>query len=1299
MKILKLIFENINSIKGKWQIDFEDEAFNNHALFAITGPTGAGKTTILDAICLALYGETPRLNISANQNELMSIGTATASSTVIFRANGKIYQASWSQRRAKQKSDGKLQNIHREISELSHSQDNKGKILEERASLVGKKIEQILGMNKMQFTRSVMLVQGEFAAFLQSDASERGQILEQITGTQIYAKISQAAFEKHKQQVNILKNLQEKLGDINILSEDEYQKLSDTLQENQQNKSKLEAELSKLSNSLKLAEEYDNLQNQVAVYKDKVNKIQQELEEFSPNQSRLNLAKKVKEYTPIYQALQEYQQACEQKNAELIILNNELKNLQENLNKNQQDYQNNQQQLAQLMAAYEQTKPMLAQARSLDKEITALQHEQASQQKILTDYQYQQTNIDDQLQQALAEQAQLTEKTQDIKQQISQLQSENLSEKLNTYNQYRSQYTTLINTLQHTHTQQLIDRKKLQENLTKLNQLRSDYQRTKQAKLGQLEQNQQTKTKIINLLKLNDKDYTDGKLRQIFTEKQEELKTSTHKLYLLEQIYQLHQQQASIQDEINQAKLEQTRLKQKEQEIANALAASKEKLKKSKELWQMSQANFDLCKQILAMKKQLEQLKQGDRCPLCGSTNHPYKSQPEHVNDLKAEVAEQQLHAHTREFEEISTLHDEQSQESNSIKIHLENNYNKLENLINRLTASTQESDKIWEKIHKQFTTKHQADKDGIERLLEQTSNEIKQTELMLNKAKMHFDELYEQNNELTKLLTNLANIQQNGETLKQDTDMLLQQTNQNHFELSNNTMPSLLQLVQQIWQFHHEHQAEKNDSTEPLQALKIHLNDITPKDLPVDIDTISPNQPLSDSINLPSKIDNYLLSKTKQYFENTYAKLNAKLVDSETLNQLLNQQKNKLSYLNAKIKTLENQLAVSKSTYDKHQLLVNSTTQNLTVLIEQRKQLLNAQNADKVDDDYQSKINNKRSEKEQILQKLHHDTANLQANQAYISSSEKTLTDLGTKLHDTKQRFAEALNQLQLTDENAFLAAKLPDAELLSLQNHSENLHNQLNQAEIFLADNTEKLSKIKQDYPHIDNLNINDIKEKLQEIQQHLAITNQQIGTLLASKELENKNRNQQQDLLLKINNQQQENSVWEKLDLLIGSADGKKYRNFVQGLTLDMVLHHANIVLGKMTDRYLLSFDGDHSKSLEILVIDKHQGDAVRSSKNLSGGESFIISLALALGLAQINSQNVQIESLFLDEGFGTLDEAALDLALNTLFELQQSGKSIGIISHVASLKERIDTQITVEKQAGGNSTLSGAGVCRL
>ena len=108
-----------------------------------------------------------------------------------------------------------------------------------------------------------------------------------------------------------------------------------------------------------------------------------------------------------------------------------------------------------------------------------------------------------------------------------------------------------------------------------------------------------------------------------------------------------------------------------------------------------------------------------------------------------------------------------------------------------------------------------------------------------------------------------------------------------------------------------------------------------------------------------------------------------------------------------------------------------------------------------------------------------------------------------------------------------------------------------------------------------------------------------------------------------------------------------------------------------------------------------MDNYLAGEIRSTKNLSGGESFIVSLALALGLSQMASHQVRVDSLFLDEGFGTLDDDALDTALETLATLQREGKLIGVISHVAALKERIACQIQVIPQAGGRSVLRGAG----
>ena len=163
------------------------------------------------------------------------------------------------------------------------------------------------------------------------------------------------------------------------------------------------------------------------------------------------------------------------------------------------------------------------------------------------------------------------------------------------------------------------------------------------------------------------------------------------------------------------------------------------------------------------------------------------------------------------------------------------------------------------------------------------------------------------------------------------------------------------------------------------------------------------------------------------------------------------------------------------------------------------------------------------------------------------------------------------------------------------------------------------------------------------------------------------------------------------------MVGSADGKKYRNFAQGLTFEIMIGHANWQLQKMTDRYLLV--RDDAQPLELNVVDNYQAGEIRSTKNLSGGESFIVSLSLALGLSHMASKNVRVDSLFLDEGFGTLDEETLDTALETLAGLQQDGKLIGVISHVPALKEWISTQISITPVFGGRSSLAGPGCTKV
>ncbi|MFT5833436.1 MAG: exonuclease SbcC, partial [Cognaticolwellia sp.] len=206
--------------------------------------------------------------------------------------------------------------------------------------------------------------------------------------------------------------------------------------------------------------------------------------------------------------------------------------------------------------------------------------------------------------------------------------------------------------------------------------------------------------------------------------------------------------------------------------------------------------------------------------------------------------------------------------------------------------------------------------------------------------------------------------------------------------------------------------------------------------------------------------------------------------------------------------------------------------------------------------------------------------------------------------------------------------------------------------------------------------------IKLQQNELQQRLGT----IQTILKNNEVNKAKATSQLEVIVI---QETEAKRWSDLNQLIGQADGKKFRIFAQSLTLKQLVALANQHLSNLNPRYFI--EKDREKDLELLIVDTFQADTKRPMSTLSGGESFLVSLALALGLSDLAGQNTNIESLFIDEGFGTLDEKTLEDAIITLENLNNSGKIIGIISHVPALKEKITTQIRVTKKGGGVSVL--------
>ncbi|MCP9236503.1 AAA family ATPase [Lewinella sp. JB7] len=201
MRILRIGIHNLNSLRGKHELDFTESPLADNPLYAIVGPTGAGKTTILDAITLALYGQTERNKATTEANRevstVMTHGTAHCRAEVEFETTDGRYRSVWRRRRAHKKVGRDLQPSEREISRFN-PQSGSFDILATKKREVDRLTEEIVGLNFERFVRSVMLTQGAFDRFLKSTSGEKAEILEQITGTDVYKELSEAAFRRHK---------------------------------------------------------------------------------------------------------------------------------------------------------------------------------------------------------------------------------------------------------------------------------------------------------------------------------------------------------------------------------------------------------------------------------------------------------------------------------------------------------------------------------------------------------------------------------------------------------------------------------------------------------------------------------------------------------------------------------------------------------------------------------------------------------------------------------------------------------------------------------------------------------------------------------------------------------------------------------------------------------------------------------------------------------------------------------------------------------------------------------------------
>ncbi|PSL90731.1 AAA family ATPase [Pseudomonas sp. R9.37] len=305
----------------------------------------------------------------------------------------------------------------------------------------------------------------------------------------------------------------------------------------------------------------------------------------------------------------------------------------------------------------------------------------------------------------------------------------------------------------------------------------------------------------------------------------------------------------------------------------------------------------------------------------------------------------------------------------------------------------------------------------------------------------------------------------------------------------------------------------------------------------------------------------------------------------------------------------------------------------------------------------------------------------------ADLKAQQERQQALTAEQHSLDERLGEwrALHP-ELDDVGLARLLAFDDSQISALRQQVQHSEKAVEQAKVLLHEREQRLAE--HQALHNGNLDADQLDDSLATLNQQLAEGEKHCAELRARQAEDQRRQDANHALAEQITQAYEEWQRWARLNALIGSATGDTFRKIAQAYNLDLLVHHANVQLRQLVRRYRLKRGGS---MLGLLVMDTEMGDELRSVHSLSGGETFLVSLALALGLASMASSTLKIESLFIDEGFGSLDPESLQLAMDALDGLQAQGRKVAVISHVQEMHERIPVQIQVKRQGNGLSTL--------
>jgi exonuclease SbcC len=1269
MRILKIGGKNLASLADEFSVDFEQEPLASTGLFAISGPTGAGKSTLLDALCLALYDATPRLLRVAGRSVLTDVGTETISAqdprTLLRRGtaegyaevdfvgnDGASYRARWSVRRSRTKAEGALQPTAMSLHLLPALQPLGGTKTEVKAE-----IEKRIGLSFEQFTRAVLLAQNEFSAFLKSEDNERGELLETLTGSTIYSEISVRAFERAKLEQAALQRLNLRLADQKPLSGEQRGELeaqsaaaAESLQALEQRKAELEQEL-------RWHQQAERLKQEELAARQASEAALADIAAAAPRRAALALVDAIQSARPLAedirriatdithtqaaiatstQAAQQAALALEQANAALTQASTGVRESE---------------------AAQRAAAPQLDQAKALDARIEAM----------LPNYRQAAAACEK------AERADATAKAalqsrQDEHGKLTALQEAGIA-----WLQQHKQWKTLAQSWDRWDVlfvqagQESAKAEKLASALARVQRnakAHRDDEADASAKLAvasaalkTLELQRQQATQELATFSTEQLQASRSSLEQ-----HRDLLAGAEKIWIeLESRQHRHTQIESQSALLRKATTDaEAQLATAQQEGIAATAA-------------VSQAERSLKLAEAACAASVESLREtledDTPCPVCGAHEHPYRHNDgglqAMLGELQSEVARCRLQMETNfklqagyratmqaNLEQLNVL----ATESRTVQQALER------------AASAWSDHALMADTPQAITLPPEPERGAwfVAQLAETRASlqNVEQQERALHAARVKRDQAQTAHDAAAAEHSRLQAVASAAQTA---------------LALSNTEYKSL-----------------EEQRIEVALTLSGLLSDLDAAFSGGDI----PSEDWKDDWKAgPARFYEARQGESKQWlaqraaYDERAASLAAFEAELKALNDTL--ARTGQDALNARSTYTTVDAALRESQQQRMAMWGGKEVRDVETALLAAVDAARSSLATR-----QSAAQQAAQAKTRLDEALAQATTRLGALQASATTAAAMLSDW---LAAFQQRQPDAgLHDLQQLQALLARSADDVDAERAALQ------------AIVRTADSAATVLKERQRQREQHQLSAPPPRATAEEsaaeeapVTTPIAMLAAALNALLAERKTahdaatalqlalaqDDAKRKQSQAMLTEIERQEAIEQRWSRMSDLIGSADGKKFRNYAQQFTLDVLLGYANAHLSHLARRYQLErISNPSSPSLALLVRDQDMGGEMRSVHSLSGGESFLVSLALALGLASLSSNRVRVESLFIDEGFGSLDAETLRVAMDALDGLQAMGRKVGVISHVQEMTERISTKILVQPSAGGKSAIS-------